>query len=459
MALFWKKSQEEKAAERGDKTNILKLIEKGKINRAIDILERFKDDKELRPILYELYIKTGKYYYAYQLIEHYDRNLGTAKERALIYEKVGERDKAIEEYQKVGDFESLYRAGLLVYELERKEDALRLLERSTKLAPPSKRQEIEESIKKIKQDIGLLQIKKESLLEKIRNGLKKTKESALFGIILRGRKVDEELFEELEEMLIRADIGTKIALSIIENLKKEAIRRNIKESEGLKSILSERFIGLLSECSKSIEFKEGRPNVYLFLGVNGSGKTTTIGKLAYKFILEGKKVLLCAGDTFRSAAIEQLEVWAKRSGADIVKKEEGADPAAVVYDAMKKLQEGYDLLLIDTAGRLHTKEPLVRELRKIKATVQRFLPDEPTETFLVLDATLGQNSISQAKVFKDAVDVSGIVLTKLDGTSKGGAIIPICQELKIPVKLLGVGEAIDDLQPLHSDIFVEELLS
>ncbi len=459
MALFWKRSQEEKAAERGDKTNILKLIEKGKIDKAIDILERFKENQELRSILYDLYIKTGKYYYAYQLIEHYDRSLGTAKERALIYEKVGEKEKAVEEYQRIGDFESLYRAGLLLYELERKEEALRVLERSIKLAPPSKRQEVEESIKRIKQDLGLLQTKKESFLEKIRNGLRKTKESALFGIILRGRKVDEELFEELEEMLIRADVGIKITLSIIGDLKKEAIRRNIKESEELKSILSERFKAILSRCSKGIEFKEDKPNVYLFLGVNGSGKTTTIGKLAYKFTLEGKKVLLCAADTFRSAAIEQLEVWAKRSGADIVKKEEGADPAAVVYDAMKKLQEGYDLLLVDTAGRLHTKEPLVRELRKIKATVQRFLPDEPTETLLVLDATLGQNSISQAKVFKEAVDVSGIVLTKLDGTSKGGAIIPICQELGIPVKLLGVGEAIDDLQPLYSDIFVEELLS
>ncbi len=270
--------------------------------------------------------------------------------------------------------------------------------------------------------------------------------------------MDEALFEELEETLIRADVGAKTAVNVVEELKKEAIKRNIKESEGLRDMLKERFLSVLSNCEGDIKLKDKGPTIYLFLGVNGSGKTTTIGKLAYKFVNEGKRVLLCAGDTFRSAAIEQLEVWAEKSGADIIKREEGADPASVVFDAINKANS-YDLILIDTAGRLHTKEPLIRELRKIKSVIQKFYPDEPTETLLVLDATLGQNSIAQAKVFKEAVDITGIVLTKLDGTAKGGAIIPICQELRIPVKLLGVGEGLDDLQPFNANLFIEELLS
>jgi fused signal recognition particle receptor len=221
-------------------------------------------------------------------------------------------------------------------------------------------------------------------------------------------------------------------------------------------VLREKLLSYIGNCKG--ELKEGK--VYLFLGVNGSGKTTTIGKLAHRFKSQGKKVLLCAGDTFRSAAIEQLQVWAQRSGADIVYKEEGADPASVVYQALEKAQkENYDVVLIDTAGRLHTKEPLIRELRKIKQVVQKFYPEEPTETLLVLDATIGQNSLSQAKVFKEAVDVSGIVLTKLDGSAKGGAVVSICSELKIPIKLLGVGEGLEDLQEFDPKTFVEELTS
>jgi len=458
MALFWKKSQEEKLAEKGDKNAILKLIQQGKRERAIEILERFKDDPQLLRLLYDLYMQEGKYYYAYQLIEHYDKSLGNAQERALIYEKVGENQKAIEEYLKIGNFESLRSAGNLLYKMGDKENALKVFERAMKLSPPYEKEKLEEVINKIKQELGLIVQAKESLLDKIRKGLHKTKEKALFGIILRGRKVDEELFEELEETLIRADVGAKTAINLVEELKKEAVKRNIKASDGLREILKEKFLLLLSNCEGSIKFNEGRPNVYLFLGVNGSGKTTTIGKLAYRFSLEGKRVLLCAADTFRSAAVEQLEVWAKRSGADIVKGEEGADPASVVYNAMSQANN-YDLLLIDTAGRLHTKEPLIRELRKIKSVINKFYPEEPTETLLVLDATLGQNSIAQAKVFKEALNITGVVLTKLDGTAKGGAIIPICQELKLPVKLLGVGEGVDDLQPFDAKLFVEELLS
>lgn len=452
---FFKKSEEEKLAEKGDKSAILKLIEKGKKDKAIEILERFKEDPELRPILFKLYMEEGKYYYAYQLVEYYDKNLATAKERALLYEKVGEVQKAVEEYSKVGDYESLYRAGMLLKEAQPKE-SLEFFERAFKLANEFQKRELEAHILEIKKKLGLVEVKKEGFLERLRKGLRKTRELLEFGIIFAGRKVDEELLEELEERLIRADIGVKTAGQLVEELRKEAIRKNIKTWEELLPVLREKLLSYIGNCKG--ELKEGK--VYLFLGVNGSGKTTTIGKLAYRFKSQGKKVLLCAGDTFRSAAIEQLQVWAQRSGADIVYKEEGADPASVVYQALEKAQkEGYDVVLIDTAGRLHTKEPLIRELRKIKQVIQKFYPEEPTETLLVLDATIGQNSLSQAKVFKEAVDVSGIVLTKLDGSAKGGAVVPICNELKIPVKLLGVGEGLEDLQEFDPKTFVEELTS
>jgi fused signal recognition particle receptor len=452
---FFKKSEEEKLAERGDKSAILKLIEKGKKDKAIEILEKFKEDPELRPILFKLYMEEGKYYYAYQLVEYYDRNLATAKERALLYEKVGETQKAVEEYSKVGDYESLYRAGMLLKEAQ-PQKSLEFFERAFKLANEFQKRELEEHILEIKKKLGLVEVKKEGFLERLRKGLRKTKELLEFGVIFAGRKVDEELLEELEERLIRADIGVKTVEQLVEELRKEAIRKNIKTWEELLPVLREKLLSYIGNCKG--ELKEGK--VYLFLGVNGSGKTTTIGKLAYRFKSQGKKVLLCAGDTFRSAAIEQLQVWAQRSGADIVYKEEGADPASVVYQALEKAQkENYDVVLIDTAGRLHTKEPLIRELRKIKQVVQKFYPEEPTETLLVLDATIGQNSLSQAKVFKEAVDVSGIVLTKLDGSAKGGAVVPICNELKIPIKLLGVGEGLEDLQEFDPKTFVEELTS
>ena len=452
---FLKKSEEEKLAEKGEKSAILKLIEKGKKDKAISILENFKEDPELRPILFKLYMDQGKYYYAYQLIEYYDKNLATAKERALLYEKVGEKQKAVDEYLKIGDFESLQRAGLLLKK-ENPEESLKILERALTLANPIEREQLENHILELKEKLGLVEVKKESLLEKLKKSLKKTREVLEFGILFAGRKVDEELLEDLEERLIRADLGVKKATELVEELRKESIRRNIKTWEELLPVLREKLLAYLANCKR--ELKEGK--VYLFLGVNGSGKTTTIGKLAYRLKKQGKRVLLCAGDTFRSAAIEQLQVWAQRSGADIVYKEEGADPASVVYQALEKASKNaYDVVLIDTAGRLHTKEPLIRELRKIKQVIQKFYPEEPTETLLVLDATIGQNSIFQAKVFKEAVEVSGIVLTKLDGSAKGGAIVPICAELKIPVKLLGVGEALDDLQDFDPKTFVEELTS
>jgi len=455
---FWKKSKEEKLAEEGDKGAILARIDKGKKEKAIEVLEKFKENKELRGLLFKLYMEEGKYYYAYQLIEHYDPDLASAKEKALIYEKVGELERSAKEYAKLGDWESLKKAGILLWQAKRPQEALELLNRSLSLAPALKRQEVEEVINKIKEELGILP--KEGLLERLRKGLRKTKEAIEFGIIFAGRKVDEEFFEELEEKLIRADVGSKSTLYIVEELRKEAIRKNLKTSDQLLDTFKSLLLEQIGKCQASLKEPHEGQSVYLFLGVNGSGKTTTIGKLAYRFVKEGKKVLLVAGDTFRSAAIEQLEVWAQRSGAHIVKKHEGADPASVVYEAMQKAKDkSYDIILIDTAGRLHTKEPLIRELRKVRDVIKKFFPEEPTETLLVLDATIGQNSIQQAKVFKEAVDISGVVLTKLDGSAKGGAVVPICKELGIPIKLIGVGEGIEDLQPFDAQAFVEELIT
>jgi len=457
--LFFRKSEVEKRAERGDKSAILELLRKGKRDKARKLLEKHEEDPDLRKVLFDLYVEEGNYLQAYRLLERYGDELGTAKSRALVYERAGNYQKAVEEYLKVGDFESIYRAGSIFYASGNKEKALELFERALKIAPPSKREEVEGRVLEVKKDLGLVEEKRESLLDKLKRGLKKTKESVEFGIVFRGRKVDDELFDELEELLVRADVGVKTAVSLVEDLRKTAVRKNIRTSEELKEVTKEKVKELLKNCEGELNLpQDRRPVVVLFLGVNGSGKTTTIGKLAYRFSKEGKRVMLVAADTFRAAAIEQLEAWAERSGADITKKQEGADPASVVYEGVDKaIKEGHDIVLIDTAGRLHTKEPLINELRKIKKVIQKLIPEEPSETLLVLDATIGQNSIQQAKVFKEAVDISGIVVTKLDGSAKGGAVIAICRELKIPIKLIGVGEGIGDLQPFKVEDYVNAL--
>ncbi len=457
--LFFKKTDVEKRAEKGDKSAILELIRKGKKDKARKLLEQHKGDPDLRKVLFDLYVEEGYFLQANELLEEYGGELGTARERGLVYEKSGNYQKAVEEYLRVGDFESLYRAGSILLMTGKVEEALGLLERALKIAPPSEREEVEGKIYEAKRELGLIEEEKESILEKLKKGLRKTKESVEFGIVFRGRKVDDELFDELEELLVRADVGVKTAVSLVEDLRKTAIRKKIKTSEQLKEVTKEKVSELLKGCEGSLNLpKDRKPAVVLFLGVNGSGKTTTIGKLAYRFSREGRKVMLVAADTFRAAAIEQLEVWAERSGAGIKKKQEGADPASVVYEGIEEaVKEGFDIVLIDTAGRLHTKEPLINELRKIKKVIQKLLPEEPSETLLVLDATIGQNSIQQAKVFKEAVDISGIVVTKLDGSAKGGAVIAICRELRIPIKLIGVGEGIEDLQPFRVEDYIEAL--
>ena len=299
-----------------------------------------------------------------------------------------------------------------------------------------------------------------SMLDRLKSGLEKTKKQFVesFSSISFGRKIDEELFEDIEMVLLKADVGLQATEEILDFLRKESKRRKLKDGQQLKELLKEKLYEILKNCEGKLNLGDEKPAVILFLGINGSGKTTTVGKLAYQFTKEGKSVVLAAADTFRAAAIDQLEVWAERSGARIVKHSPGSDPAAVVYDAVNSAKSrGDDLVLIDTAGRLHTKEHLMKELQKIKRTIQKLMPNQPVETILVLDGTIGQNSINQAKVFKQSTDVTGIVITKLDGTAKGGAIIPICKELKIPIKFIGVGEGIEDLQPFDAKAFVDAL--
>ena len=299
-----------------------------------------------------------------------------------------------------------------------------------------------------------------SMFDRLKSGLEKTKKQFVdtFSSISFGRKIDEELFEDIEMVLLKADVGVKETEEILDFLRKESKKRRLKDGEELKELLKEKLYEILKECEKPLNLGDEKPAVILFLGINGSGKTTTVGKLAAQFVKEGKSVVLAAADTFRAAAIDQLEVWAERAGARIVKHSSGADPAAVVYDAVNSAKSrGDDIVLVDTAGRLHTKEHLIKELQKIKRTIQKLMPNQPVETILVLDGTIGQNSINQAKVFKEATDITGIVITKLDGTAKGGAIIPICKELKIPIKFIGVGEGIEDLQPFDAKAFVDAL--
>ena len=295
--------------------------------------------------------------------------------------------------------------------------------------------------------------------DKLKKGLSKTK-SAIVGkidsIVKSFRKVDEELFEELEEALISADIGVYTTEEILDKLREIVIDQNIKDSELVKNEL----FRILKEMVGEHEplRLETKPSVILVIGVNGVGKTTSIGKIAAELKSQGKKVVVAAADTFRAAAAEQLTVWCERAGVDIVKQNAGADPAAVVFDAINAVKSrGADVLLIDTAGRLHNKKNLMDELAKIDRVINRELSGSSKETLLVLDATTGQNAVLQAKEFKSASDITGLILTKLDGTAKGGIIVSIKKELGIPVKFIGIGEKIDDMKPFSADEFAGAL--
>ena len=279
------------------------------------------------------------------------------------------------------------------------------------------------------------------------------------GVLKSYRKIDEELFEDLEEVLIMADIGAETSMNIIEDVQDKVKERKLTEVEDIKGLLKEEMQSILD--SDGIDSKlnvDKSPSIVLVVGVNGAGKTTTIGKLSHRLKNEGKKVIIAAGDTFRAAAIEQLEEWANRSGVDIVSHSEGSDPAAVIYDGIQSAKaKKADVLICDTAGRLHNKKNLMNELSKIFRVVDREFSEAEKEVLLVVDATTGQNAIQQARTFKEACDITGIVLTKLDGTAKGGVVIGVQSAVRVPVKLVGVGEGIDDLQDFNSKAFVDAI--
>ncbi|RMH73612.1 MAG: signal recognition particle-docking protein FtsY [Gemmatimonadetes bacterium] len=299
--------------------------------------------------------------------------------------------------------------------------------------------------------------------EKLKAGLSKTRKNFLgkLGDLIRGHTtIDDDLMEEIEELLISADVGVHATMTIIDRLQNRIKIDKIKDPSLVEGLLKAEIAALMGEGSYELDLSAVKPYVIMVVGVNGVGKTTTIGKIAARLKQEGKHVILAAGDTFRAAAIDQLEIWADRAGAQIVRSQPEADPAAVAFDAVDAaLARNADVVLIDTAGRLHTKVNLMKELEKIKRVVQKRLPAAPHEILLVLDATTGQNAIQQAKLFNQVVDISGLVLTKLDGTAKGGIVIAIKDELNIPVKLIGVGEQVEDIQDFDPHDFVEALFA
>ncbi|MBE7047258.1 MAG: signal recognition particle-docking protein FtsY [Ruminococcaceae bacterium] len=300
-----------------------------------------------------------------------------------------------------------------------------------------------------------------SFKEKLKKGLEKTRESfstKVDSVFKMFKKVDEELFEELEEALISADVGVDTSLYIIEELRKKVKEKHLTEAEEVKIEIKEIISTILTSIDSTMNISS-TPSVIMVIGVNGVGKTTSIGKMAANYKAQGKKVILGAGDTFRAAAIDQLAVWAERAGVDIIKHEEGSDPGAVMFDTIAAAKKrGADLIIFDTAGRLHNKKNLMDELKKIYKIIERELPDASKEVLLVLDATTGQNAINQAHQFGEATDITGIVLTKLDGTAKGGIVIAIAHEQNIPVKFVGVGEAVDDLEPFVASDFASALI-
>lgn len=297
--------------------------------------------------------------------------------------------------------------------------------------------------------------------DKLKQGMNKTKSSfdeKINNVFKSFKKIDDDFLDELEEILIMADIGMETSVKIIGNLRNRLKKEKIQDEEEVKQALREEMQKILDKEDKQLHL-ETKPAVILVVGVNGVGKTTSIGKIANRLAKDGKKVVVAAADTFRAAAVEQLEIWAKRAGADIVKREEGVDPASVVYDAIKITKEKQaDILIVDTAGRLHNKKYLMDELNKIQKVIKKEMEEADKEVLLVIDGTTGQNAISQVKAFKEEADITGLVLTKLDGTAKGGVVIGIVEENKIPVKFIGIGEQIDDMEIFESSDFVKAII-
>ncbi len=292
-------------------------------------------------------------------------------------------------------------------------------------------------------------------LSKTRNALTKNLDNLIFG----KRVLDQALFDELEEVMISADMGPQFTYDLIEDVKQRVKRNELSDASQIKKVLQERMIDILHKMEKPLTIPKNQPFVIMAIGVNGSGKTTTIGKMANMLSQQGHEILLVAGDTFRAAAIEQLEVWGVRVNAPVVRQKMNADPAAVVFDAMGKVKAGFKgVVIVDTAGRLHTRTNLMEELKKVKRVISKEMPGAPHEVLLVLDATTGQNAVMQAKQFKEDIGATGIVLTKLDGTSKGGVVVRIAGELGLPVRFIGVGEGLDDLREFDSKDFTAALL-
>lgn len=307
------------------------------------------------------------------------------------------------------------------------------------------------------------QQEKEGFFSRLKKSLTKTRQNItekVEKLIKTSRRLDDEFFDELEEIFIQADVGVNTAIELVENLRRTVKQKKLTETGEVKTLIKEEVVSIMRGKDAPLNQASQGPTVIIVVGVNGVGKTTTIGKLAYRFKNEGKKVIIAAADTFRAAAIDQLQIWAEKVGADFIKHQEGADPGAVVFDAVNAAQaRNGDVLIVDTAGRLHTKTNLMEEIAKVKRVIQRTYPEAPHEVLLVLDATTGQNAISQANLFKQATGVTGIVLTKLDGTAKGGIVIAIAKELDIPVKLVGIGERLEDLRDFSAEEFAEALFA
>jgi len=302
---------------------------------------------------------------------------------------------------------------------------------------------------------------KKGFFQRLKDGLFKTHQgmvSKIDQLISGKKKIDDLLLEELEEILITSDIGVKTTRQLLDKVSEKVKRKELEDADQLKKALQEEMFLILRQQENLLDVSSANPFVIMVIGVNGTGKTTTLSKMAQKFKSQGKSVLLVAGDTFRAAAIEQLEIWGQRVGCEVIKHQSGADPPAVVFDALKAGKaRGSNIIIVDTAGRLHTKVNLMEELKKVKRVMARELPDSPHEILLVLDATTGQNAISQAKMFNRELGVTGIALTKLDGTAKGGILISISEELKIPIRYIGIGEKADDLREFKARDFVDAL--
>ena len=346
-------------------------------------------------------------------------------------------------------------------ERERQEaEAARLAEEEVRLAEEEAQRQAEEAANA--QPIEQEKPKKEGFFSRLKKGLLKTRQNLGSGFLglFKGKKIDDDLFDELEEQLLIADVGVETTRKIIDNLTHHASRKELKDAEALYGKLREEMSDILSTVDKPLVIEGKKPYVILMVGVNGVGKTTTIGKLARQYQSEGKSVMLAAGDTFRAAAVEQLQVWGERNKISVVAQHTGADPASVIYDAIQSAQaKGADVLIADTAGRLQNKAHLMEELKKIVRVMKKLDESAPHEIMLTLDASTGQNAVSQAKIFNDAVGLTGITLTKLDGTAKGGVIFSIADQFGIPIRYIGIGEGIEDLRPFKADDFIEALFA